>query len=64
MVIFHKIFVLICVIIFVEAHIAIDIDDAELKSIGELLVETYLRQNLYKCTAVQNMLFKESKTFQ
>lgn len=52
--IFRKLFVLICVIILIEAHIGIDIDDDELKSIGELLVESYLRQNLFKCATMSN----------
>lgn len=36
----------VCSIIFIQAHIVIDIDPSELQSIGEVLVESYLHNNL------------------
>lgn len=44
----HKIFIILCVIMHTNAIVSIDLDAAELQSIGELLVETYMRHNLIR----------------
>lgn len=52
-----------CAIIYTNAHISIDIDAAELQSIGELLVETYLHQNLIqRAYSLPNTILQKIKS--